>query len=253
MDEDAEQMRFDSGGGLEPADDERTDDFGELMDDDETKGGYSRYDVSSLLQKAVRRSDEEVAAWAAWELQRSGHGWNLWDRLALYVVEDLAAGEDAALLVDRYHRMLEEDTDTGWEARLLAVHAALTAARARSSREATYADAYFSAVAEERAAAREEGRDPVAEFPVPASELSVGGRFDAALDRHTGPGKRAGRGDEHFAVHGARVGPEGEPDLAARWRESALELGDLNLSDAQLRHALAPVDENEKWYEPDFE
>ena len=114
-------------------------------------------------------------------------------------------------------------------------------------------DAYFGAVAEERAAAREEGRDPAAEFPVSESELSVGGRFDAALDRHTGPGKRAGRGDEHFAVHGARVGPEGEPTLAARWREGALELGDLALSDDQLRHALAPVDENEKWWEPEFE
>ncbi|MFB6218859.1 MAG: hypothetical protein ABEH77_06725 [Halobacteriaceae archaeon] len=248
--DDGEQMRF-GADGLEPAADEETD-FGEPLGEDETKGGYNRYDVSSLLQKAVRRSDEEVAAWAAWELQRSGYGWNLWDRLALYVAEDLAAGEEAGLLVARHHDSLDDETDTGWEARLLAIHAALTAARARSSREATYADEYFRRVARERAAAREEGREPRERFPVPEDELAVGGRFGVALDQHTGPGAAAGRGAEHFAVHGARVGPEGEPPLAAAWRERALELSELELSERQVRHALAPVEETDPWWEPDL-
>jgi len=44
-------------------------DFGEAKEPNETDGGYSRYVVSSLLQKAVRRPTREIAA-AAWELAR---------------------------------------------------------------------------------------------------------------------------------------------------------------------------------------
>ncbi len=65
-----------------------TNDFGDECGENETKSGVNRYTVSSLLQKAVRRSDEETAAWAAWELVRSGYAWNFWDRINLYVVED---------------------------------------------------------------------------------------------------------------------------------------------------------------------
>jgi hypothetical protein len=120
-------------------DDPETNDFGEELGEHETKGGYNRYDVSSLLQKAVRRSDEECAAWTAWELTRSGYAWNLWDRLALYVVEDLRAGDEIVLLLHRYEQLATERWDTDdWEGRLCAIHAALAAARATSTREATY-------------------------------------------------------------------------------------------------------------------
>ncbi|RLM76884.1 hypothetical protein D3D02_19940, partial [Halobellus sp. Atlit-38R] len=91
-DGDDRQATFGSDGSLETEttpDATGENDFGEEKEPNETDGGYSRYVVSSLLQKAVRRSDEEVAAWAAWELARSGYAWNLWDRLNLYIVEDL--------------------------------------------------------------------------------------------------------------------------------------------------------------------
>jgi len=89
-DGDDRQATFGSDGSLETdttPDATGDNDFGEAKEPNETDGGYSRYVVSSLLQKAVRRSDEEIAAWAAWELARSGYAWNLWDRLNLYVVE----------------------------------------------------------------------------------------------------------------------------------------------------------------------
>ena len=104
-DDEPRQATFGSDGDLDTERDPDADtenDFGEPKQADETDGGYSRYTVSSLLQKAVRRSDEEVAAWAAWELQRSGYGWNLWNRLNLYVVEDLRAGDEVALTIQRY-------------------------------------------------------------------------------------------------------------------------------------------------------
>ena len=183
----------DASGG----DDPETNDFGEELGENETKGGYNRYDVSSLLQKAVRRSDEECAAWAAWELVRSGYAWNLWDRLALYIVEDLRAGEDVALLVDRYERLANDRWEPGsWEGRLCAIHAALTAARATSTREATYANDFFERAAQERAAAREAGREPAQDFPV--GDLGPGGEFDVIFDQHTYAGAKKGPGRPAF-------------------------------------------------------
>ncbi|RAW45793.1 hypothetical protein DQW50_07200 [Halorubrum sp. 48-1-W] len=226
-------------------------DFGDRKAENETDGGYSRYAVSSLLQKAVRRSDEEVAAWAAWELARSGYAWNLWDRLNLYVVEDLRAGSDVALLVERYEELATERWEPGeWRGRLCAVHAALAAARARSTREAANADAYFSAVAEERADAHERGEEPDHDFPV--GDLEAGGEFDVALDGHTGEGAKRDRGTRFFKTHGARVGPEGEDGTSARWQRLAMTLDDdVAYSTAELDHAVAPVDPDDPWAEPE--
>ena len=226
-------------------------DFGEPKAENETDGGYDRYAVSSLLQKAVRRSDEEVAAWAAWELARSGFAWNLWDRLTLYVVEDLRAGSDVALLIDRYEELATDRWEPdGWRGRLCAVHGALAAARARSTRESANADACFSAVADERAAARERGETPDVDFP--AGDLDPGGAFDVAFDGHTGEGARLDRGTRFFTTHGARVGPEGEDEQSARWQRLAMTLDDeVSYADAELDHAVEPVDPDDPWTEPD--
>ena len=222
------------------------------MEDNETRGGYNGYDVSSLLQKAVRRSDEERAAWAAWELVRSGYAWNLWDHLAPYIVEDLRAGEDVALLVDRYERLANDRWEPGsWEGRLCAIHAALTAARATSTREAMYANEYFERVAQERTAAREAGREPTYDFPV--GDLDPGGEFDVIFDQHTYAGAKQDRGGRHFTIHGARVGPKGESDPGRRWRERSLDLADRSYTEAELSHALEPVDPEDRWSEPDPE
>jgi len=241
------------GGGeadTRDPDDHATNDFGDELDEHETRGGYSRYDVASLLQKAVRRSDEECAAWAAWELVRSGYAWNCWDRLALYAVEDLRAGDEVVLTIDRYERLATERWDTdGWKARLCAIHAALAAARATSTREATYANEFFERVAEERAAAREADREAVDDFPV--GDLEPGGEFDVIFDQHTYDGTKMGRDGRYFIVHGTRVGPTGEPELSRRWRRRSLALADRSCSDAERSHALAPVDPDDRWAEPE--
>ncbi|WP_101297191.1 hypothetical protein [Halegenticoccus soli] len=225
-------------------------DFGEAKGDDETDGGYNRYDVSSLLQKAIRRGDEEVAAWAAWELARSGYGWNLWDRLNLYVVEDLRAGEDAALLVERYEELATERWSMdSWKGRLCAIQAALTVARATASREAANADEYFRKVADVRAEARERGTEPSHDFPV--GDLEPSGRYDVIFDGHTGEGSRMGRGKEFFKTRGARVGPEGESELSARWQRLSMVLDGIDFSEEQIEHALEPVDPDDRWSEPE--
>jgi hypothetical protein len=247
------QATFGSDGSLETdttPEARGENDFGEEKRSGETDGGYNRYAVSSLLQKAVRRSDEEIAAWAAWELARSGYAWNLWDRLNLFVVEDLRAGDDVALLIARYEELATERWDPdSWQGRLCAIHAALAAARAPSTREAANADEYFGKVAEGRAAARERGEAPAHDFPV--GDLEPGGPYDVIFDGHTGEGSRMGRGREFFKTRGARVGPEGEGDLSARWQRLSMVLDEIEFTDEQIEHAIEPVDPDERWNEPD--
>ncbi|PSQ06270.1 hypothetical protein BRC97_06640 [Halobacteriales archaeon QS_6_71_20] len=253
-DDERRQATFGADGELSERDPEAdgVNDFGEPKGADETDGGYNRYAVSSLLQKAVRRSDEEVAAWAAWELARSGFAWNLWDRLNLYVVEDLRAGQDVALLVERYERLATERWEPAeWRGRICAVQAALACARATASREAPNADEFFRNAADARAAARERGEEPAVDFPV--GEFEPGGEYDVAFDEHTGEGSRLGRGTEFFKTRGARVGPEGEDDLSARWQRLNMALHDVDFSEEQIAHAVEPVDPDDRWTEPEFE
>lgn len=253
MDE-RKQATFGSGGELRTEDDDaapsdtddaRTD-FGDELGENETKSGANRYAVSSLLQKAVRRSDEEIAAWAAWELVRSGYAWNFWDRINLYVVEDLRAGHEVALTVSRYEELARERwSEESWRGRLCAVHAALAAARAPSTRESSHADDYFGERSAERALAREEGREPRYDHPV--DELEPGGRYDVAFDQHTYEGKSLGRDGAFFRTHGARVGPDGEPELSRQWRLRSMQLEDRNYTEEELARAVRPVDSDDRW------
>ena len=252
-DDEPRQATFGSEGDLDTERDPDADtenDFGEPKQADETDGGYSRYTVSSLLQKAVRRSDEAVAAWASWELQRSGYGWNLWDRLNLYVVEDLRAGASVALTIQRYEELATERWENDdWRQRLCAIHAALAASRATSTREAANADEFFQKVAGQRVAAREAGEEPSVDFP--AGDLEPEGQFDAIFDGHTGEGAKRDRGTRFFKTRGARVGPEGEDEQSARWQRLSMVLDEIDYSETEISHATEPVDPDTPWDEPD--
>lgn len=257
MSDNSEQARLgDSDDPVKAPPDKKTDegeeqltDFGDPRGPFLTKGGLNRFSISSLLQKSIRRSDEETAAWAAWELARSGFDTNLWNRLNIYVVEDLRAGDEAGLLIARYEELAERWENDNWCRIICAIHAALTAARAHSSRESAIAYGYFSQVAEERAEAAKDSREPLAEFPVDG-ELELGGRYDVALDRHSRQGKAKGRDWEHFHVHATRVGPDGESELSQKWIRERLQLtyGD-EIDEEQIEHAVTPVDPATRWEE----
>ncbi|QGX95991.1 hypothetical protein EI982_14970 [Haloplanus rallus] len=254
MDEER-QATFGPDGELETEAPEATgtNDFGEETGADETDGGFNRYAVVSLLQKAIRRGDEEVAAWCAWELARSGFGWNLWDRLQTFVVEDLAADTRAPSLVARYEDLAERWDMDSRRGQMAAVQAALAVARARSAREGANAVNAFHAVAKRRAEARERGEEPTHTFPVTAADLSADGEYDVALDGHTGEGARLNRGSPFFRIHGARVGPEGETDVSARWKRLFLALDEYDYTDERVAHALSAVDPADRWSEPSFD
>jgi hypothetical protein len=253
MDEER-QATFGPDGELETDAPEATgtNDFGEETGADETDGGFNRYAVVSLLQKAIRRGDEEVSAWAAWELARSGFGWNLWDRLNTFVVEDLKADTRAPPLVGRYEELAEDWGMDSRRGQMAAVQAALVVARTRSAREGANAVNGFHAVAEKRAEAIAEGEDPAHTFPVTEEDLSAGGRYDVALDGHTGEGARLDRSSPFFRIHGARVGPDGETDVSARWKRLFLALDRYDYTDEQVAHALSAVAPDDRWTEPEF-
>ena len=224
---------------------------GEEMPWYECKSGMNRFVLVSLYQKCVRRGDEEVAAYCAWELVRSGHAEKFWERTILFIVEDLRANSEEALLLDYYHRLATERWDPeSWEGRITAIHAALTAARAPASRESTHANDVWTHVSNEREAAFEEGREPEAEFPVTEDELELGRKFDVALDKHTYAGSNRGRDWCHFFVRSARVGPEGEPELSRKWQRRRLEIDPKReFSEEEIEHALKPVDPENRWEE----
>ena len=53
-----------------------------------TKGGYDFYEVSSAMQKAIRRADIAVAGFFALELWESGFRDYVWKRLFTISAED---------------------------------------------------------------------------------------------------------------------------------------------------------------------
>ncbi|MFB6109072.1 MAG: hypothetical protein ABEJ82_09595, partial [Haloplanus sp.] len=232
MSDNHDQFRFNDDGELEEPDDEsdenQTNDFGEEMPYWQTAGGYRRDVVVSAFQKGVRRSDEEVAGWTAFELVRSGkgHETQFWNRAVLVTLEDLVAGNEAVEKVLRYENLAENRyEDNEWARRLCAIAAALVCARAQSSREAVHANGYFSNTMVDRARAKQnEDHEPLYEPPVTEEDLSKGGRYDVTIDKHTRPGAgHHNRGWRHFRVHGARIGPEPETDLGEKWWRRVLE------------------------------
>ena len=79
---------------------------------------------------------------------RSGYSDNVWKRLNLYVLEDLAAGVEAATEIVALEKIASRSDDQGGI--LSAMRAARIAAEARPSREATYANDTFSKITQDR-------------------------------------------------------------------------------------------------------
>lgn len=263
MSDSQDQFRFTEDGELEEPDegeeieDQLVDDWGNERPWYLTRGRYRRDIVTSLLQKGVRRSAEEETAWASWELARSGLTEYVFERLNLFVIEDLMAGHEVALLIDRYEELATERWDPdSWHGRLCVIHAALAAARAPSSRESTYANGAFDSVAKDRVKAdQEEDHEMVFDPVVSEEELEPGGKYNVALDKHTRPGAgQLNRGWKHFRIHGARTGPDEDTAVGEKWRRQVLKAekygyreAQIAFTEAEIEHALKPTDEEEPW------
>lgn len=64
-----------------------------------TKGGYPLDEVTSALQKCIRRGLEEEALYWALELSEGGYGQYLWRRLMVIAAEDVGIADPRALIL----------------------------------------------------------------------------------------------------------------------------------------------------------
>ena len=150
-------------------------------------GGYKLGEVTSALQKSLRRGDEDGSLFWATELDLSGYGEYCWKRLRIITSEDVGLAEPAlaATIQALYEAWADQrkkrDERHGPE-RLFLVHAVMLLARAKKSRMVDHAlIAYYEA-----------DRTPRA---IP----------DCAMDKHTATGRRLKRGHAHFWAEGAKI------------------------------------------------
>jgi hypothetical protein len=261
-DDTTEQFRFSDDGELEKPDDEEkeeqlVDDWGNERPWYLTKGRFRRDIVTSPMQKGVRRNCEEKTAWAAWELARSGLIKYVFERLNLFVIEDLRAGHEVALLIQRYEELATDRWDPdSWRGRLCIIHAALAAARAPSSRESTYANGAFDSIAKDRVRAdQDDDHERVFGPVVSEEELNPDGKLGFVVaDKHTYPGAGAGRDWAHFRIHGSRRGPDSDTEVGKKWREQVLTAekfgyreDQIEFTEEEIAHALEPTDATDPW------
>lgn len=161
-----------------------------------TKHGYPLDEVSSSLQKSIRRGWTSEAMYWAVELNESGYGEYAWRRLIVIASEDVGpANHHAAVLV---HALYENSRRLKAAARsrtdvagLMPFEPLLQAVwyLAGSPKSRELADAYATLT----------GRLARGELlPIP----------DIALDVHTRRGRSLGRGMRHFVDEAAIVEPE---------------------------------------------
>lgn len=152
-----------------------------------TTNGYDFGEVASALQKSLRRGLEEDALYWAVELDLSGYGEYVWKRLRVVCSEDIGIAEPLlpAVIQSLYTTWAEIRKKTKGTSqtseRLMLVHAILLLSRAQKSRLVDHANIFFYRMTERR------------EIP------------DWALDKHTGRGKRMGRGFDHFFTESTRM------------------------------------------------
>jgi replication-associated recombination protein RarA len=149
-----------------------------------TVGGHAVDEVVSLLQKSVRRGDEEMALWAASELDLSGWSARAFSRLRIIASEDVGLAERGIVAeVNALHdTWLDMRKAKNGADRLQLMHATLLLVRARKSRLVDHALMAFY----------DGERSPVI---IP----------DYAIDGHTKRGRAMGRGADHFFDVGAQL------------------------------------------------
>jgi replication-associated recombination protein RarA len=171
----------------------------------ETAHGFAADELTSVLQKSIRRGLLENALTVAYEMYSSSPELeeHLWRRLAVISVEDVGFGRpEAPAIVEALYRMHERVPRPRGDRFLFAAHAVrllATSVKDRTSDElANWATMSV------------ESGERLPEIP------------DVALDMHTQRGRELGRGLEHFLREGALIENE-LPDRDLTYREWLLQ------------------------------
>lgn len=153
----------------------------------QTPGGYTCGEVSSAMQKCIRRGLADDALFWATELDLAGYGEYVFKRLVIIASEDVGLADLYACIVVATLREAWRDQRKKKDAhhapeRLFLVHAVLYLARTAKSRLVDHTLIVMYEGQRERR-------------PVP----------DFALDKHTARGRARKRAWKHFWEEGARL------------------------------------------------
>ncbi len=171
-----------------------------------TKKGYDFFEVSSALQKCIRRGLEEEAMYWAVELFNSNYVEYVWKRLRIMASEDVglaAPGTVAEIAALYQHHKLQatKKEDKNQPERLFLTHAVLLLCRAPKSRVVDHALLYHWM------------RHEHVHHEIP----------DWALDKHNERGRRLGRGWKHFFFTGTLLEGLGDVPGEAHYRALAMD------------------------------
>jgi len=147
-------------------------------DGDLTERGYRKDEVTSALQKDIRRGNTEKAMYWARELVNSGQGWYLFHRLKVISMEDIMKPKYVQL-IDTLDRVAQSSDYKRGKTRLAAVMAAKELAEAPKSRYLADRLELWRAIEEQEGTEELKRRYPIPEY---------------ALDSHTKKGNIKGRG-----------------------------------------------------------
>lgn len=172
--------------------------------DIKTAKGYDFFEVSSAMQKGIRRGDEDQALYWAVELHTSGYGEYCWKRLRIMSSEDVGLAEPTVsseiwALYEMYREQAKKKDENNAPERLFLTHAVLLLCRARKSRlvDWTLLWAWLT--------------HPFRTLDIP----------EWALDKHNERGRRLGRSWAHFFEEGTRLENHAEQPREAEMRERA--------------------------------
>lgn len=164
-----------------------------------TTHGHGAFEALSVIQKAIRRNDEELAMLWALELCDTSKAYFTMtvNRLKVIAHEDIGLADPQAVMfaVQTCNAMEGTYERKGW--RLLLTNAIRVLARASKSREADH----FLWLIRHQHLTEGPGKVP-----------------DYALDHHTAKGKRMGRGVEFFLAESTKITPDAGQDI---YRERA--------------------------------
>ena len=158
--------------------------FGQLV----TPGGYLNSEVTSAMQKCIRRGLEEDALFWATELDNAGYGAYVFKRLRIIASEDIGIADPTVCVQVRTlwenwkEQKKNNHEDRSFAERLFLVHAVLICVRAKKSR-----------ITDHSLIVMYEGKRPQRHIP------------DVALDMHTTKGRKMGRGVDHFFDEGSKL------------------------------------------------
>jgi len=157
-----------------------------------TKRGYEFGEVSSAMQKAVRRADAKLAGYWALELWESGFGQYVWRRLLTVSAEDCwgILTQEVKALHDAYTEINRHTPSSRPKGRIFISKAVILLCLAKKSRDADHLQNFVYD--------RQAGLDP----ETLAEDLRTAGKYvpipDYAYDCHTPQGRTMGRTKRDF-------------------------------------------------------